>query len=297
MEEANIQRTVRRTKRTLHLVVGMYVAIGLVVSGAGALTGDRVAAFLGFVIVGGALGAAAMLSVLFSTVARMGTLDKSVGDLRTSLARIEELLEKNQSSRRDENAEQIRVLNLASVGGGDLDAITAATLDRSVFPRLMTAMGSEQGAASSSARSDGEIAEPRSDPLASEESLRQTTSRVEVAGKDLWLSWKTAMRNGDLATCRSVYAALVDFAETDTVADMAASLDALALRHERRSRRRFTECVQAKQFSEALAMGAEIGTLFPNHPLSDEFERLRPLLERRASSPGQDQNIHFAAST
>ncbi len=51
-----MQQTVRRTKRTLHLVVGMYVAIGLVVSGAGAMTGDRVDAFLGFVIVGGALG-------------------------------------------------------------------------------------------------------------------------------------------------------------------------------------------------------------------------------------------------
>ena len=127
--------------------------------------------------------------------------------------------------------------------------------------------------------------------------MRQTAWPEEVAGKDLWLSWSTAMRNGDLATCRSVYAALVDFAETDTVADMAASLDALALRHERRIRRRFTECVQAKQFSEALAMGAEIGTLFPNHPLSDEFERLRPLLERRASSHGQDQNIHFAEAT
>ena len=297
MEEKNMQQAVRQTRRTLHLVVGMYVAIGLVVSGAGALTGDRVSAFLGFMIVGGALGAAAMLNVLLRTVARMGTLDKTVGDLRTSLARIERLLGENQASRRDENAERVRVLNLASVGGGDPDAITAATLDRSVFPRLVTAMGTVQGAASSSARSDGEIAEPGSDPLVPEESLRQTTSRGEVAGKDLWLSWSTAMRNGDLATCRSVFAALVDLAESDTVADMAASLDALALRHERRIRRRFTECVQAKQYSEALAVGAEIGTLFPNHPLSDEFERLRPILERRALSSGKDQNIRFAAST
>lgn len=292
-----MQQTVRRTKRTLHLVVGMYVAIGLVVSGAGAMTGDRVDAFLGFVIVGGALGAAAMLSALFNAVARMGMLDKTVGDLRTSLARIEGLVGEKQSLRRDENAERVRVLNLASVGGGVPDAITAATLDRSVFPRLVTAMGTEQATASGTARSNGGMTEPRIDPLASEESLRQTTSPEEVAGKDLWLSWSTAMRNGDLATCRSVYAALVDLAETDTVADMAASLDALALRHERRIRRRFTECVQAKQFSEALAMGAEIGTLFPNHPLNDEFERLRPILERRALSSGEDQNIRIAALT
>lgn len=291
-----MQQTVRRTKRTLHLVVGMYVTIGLVVSGAGALTGDRVAAFLGFVIVGGALGAAAMLSVLFSTVARMGTLDKTVGDLRTSLARIEGLLGENQSTR-DENAERIRVLNLASVGGGVPDAITAATLDRSVFPRLVTAMGAEQGAAAGSDRSDGEVVDPGNDPLASEESSRQTTSPAEVAGKDLWLSWSTAMRNGDLATCRSVFAALVDLAESDTVADMSASLDALALRHERRIRRRFTEFVQAKQYSDALAMGAEIGTLFPNHPLNDEFERLRPILERRALSSGKDQDVRIAALT
>ncbi len=297
MEEENMQQAVRQTRRTLHLVVGMYVAIGLVVSGAGALTGDRVSAFLGFMIVGGALGAAAMLSVLFRTVARMGTLDKTVGDLRTSLTRIERLLGENQSSSRDENAERIRVLNLASVGGGVPDAITAATLDRSVFPRLVTAMGTMQDADSSSARSDGETAVPGIDPPVSEESLRQTKSLGEVAGKDLWLSWSTAMRNGDLATCRSVFAALVDLAESDTVADMAASLDALALRHERRIRRRFTECVQAKQYGEALAMGAEIGTLFPNHPLGDEFERLRPILERRALSSGKDQNIRFAAST
>lgn len=292
-----MQRTVRRTKGTLHLVVGMYVAIGLVVSGVGALAGDRVSAFLGFVIVGGALGAAAMLSVLFSTVARMGSLDKTVGDLRASLARIEGLLGENQSSRRDENAERIRVLNLASVGGGDLDAITAATLDRGGFPRLVTATGAEQPAASRSERSDGDIVEPRNDSSLPEESSRQTTSPGEVAGTDLWQSWSTAMRNGDLATCRSVYAALVDLAESDTVADMAVSLDALALRHERRIRRRFTECVQAKQYSEALAMGAEIGTLFPNHPLSDEFERLRPILERRALSSGKDQNIRFATLT
>ena len=289
-----MQQAVRRTSRTLHLVVGMYVAIGLVVSGAGALTGDRVSAFLGFMIVGGALGAAAMLSVLFRTVARMGTLDKSVGDMRTSLARIEGLLKENQSSSRDDHAEEVRILNLASVGGGDLGAITAATLDRSGFPRLVKAMGAEQSAASGADRPKGDMAEPRNDPFPSAESSRPTTS---PGGKDLWKLWSTAMRNGDLVTCRSVYAALVDLAESDTVADMAASLDALALRHERRIRQRFTECVQAKQYSEALAMGAEIGTLFPNHPLSDEFERLRPILERRAVSSGKDPNIRFAAST
>ncbi len=103
-----MQRAVRRTRRTLHLVVGMYVAIGLVVSGVGALTGDRVSAFLGFMIVGGALGAAATLSVLFRTVVRMGTLDETLGDMRTSLARIERLLEENQSSSRDDHAEEVR---------------------------------------------------------------------------------------------------------------------------------------------------------------------------------------------
>ncbi len=292
-----MQWMVRRTRRTLHLVAGMYVAIGLVVSGAGALTGDRISAFLGFMIVAGALGAAAMFGVVFRTVARMGTLDKAVGDLRSSLARIEALMEKNQSSSRDDQAEEVRVLNLASVGGGELGAITAATLHRSGFPRLVTAMGADRPVAFGADRPTGDMVGPTPEFHPFEESSRRTISPGEVAEKDLRQTWSAAMRSGDLVACRTVYAALVDQAESETVSAMAASLDALALRHERRIRQRFAECIQAKQFGKALAIGAEIGPLFPNHPLSDEFERLRPILERRAQSGDKNPNVRSVAST
>lgn len=297
MKDENMQWMVRRTRRTVHLVAGMYVTIGLVVSGAGALTGDRISAFLGFMIVAGALGAAAMFGVVFRTVARMGTLDKAVGDMRSSLARIERLLEENHSASQSDRAEQVRVLNLASVGGGELGAITAATLDRSGFPRLVTAMGTDQPVANGADRPTGDMVGPTPEFHPFEESSQQTMSPGEVVERDLRQTWSAAMRRGDLLACRTVYDALVDLAESETVSAMAASLDALALRHERRIRRRFAECIQTKQFAKALAIGAEIGPLFPNHPLSDEFERLRPILERRALSGDQDPNVRKAAST
>ena len=288
---------VRRTKGTLHLVVGLYVAIGLVVSCVGALSGDRLSTFLGFMIVGGALGAAAIFNILFRTVSRIGTQDRSAAETRSSLARIEGVLEEIQSSRREEDVDRVRMINLASVGGGDPGAITAATLDRSDFPRLVPATGKERNSTSDSGGSDRAVSDSMSERRAPEAQSVETPILREVHGKDLWRTWSAAMRNGNLLACRSVYAALVDSAEPQAVADMAGALEALALRHESRLRRTFAEHVQAKQFEEALAIGTEIRSLFGNHHLGDEFERLRPILERRVSSTIGDPNLRSAAST
>lgn len=288
---------VRRTRRTLYLVVGLYVAIGLVVSCVGALSGDRLSTFLGFMIVGGALGAAAIFNILFRTVSRIGTQDRSAAEMRSSLARIEGVLKEIQSSRQEDDADRVRMINLASVGGGDPGAITAATLDRGDFPRLVTAMGKDGKSTSDSGRPDRAVSDSMTERRAPEAQSVETPLLREVHGKDLRRTWSAAMRNGNLITCRSVYAALVDSAEPQAVADMARALEALALRHESRLRRTFAERVQAKQFEEALAMGEEIRSLFGNHPLSDEFERLRPILERRVSSTTGDRNLRSAASS
>lgn len=293
----DIHDAVRRTRRTLHLVVGLYVAIGLLVSCVGALSGDRLSTFLGFMIVGGALGAAAIFNILFRTVSSIGTQDRSAAEMRSSLARIEGVLEEIRSSRREEDVDRVRMINLASVGGGDPGAITAATLDRSDFPRLVTAIGKEHHSTSDADRPDRTDWDSMTERRAPEAQSVESPVLREVHGKDLWRTWSAAMRDGNLLACRSAYAALVDSAEPQAVADMARALEALALRHESRLRRTFAARVQAKQFGEALALGAEIFSLFGDHPLSDEFERLRPILERRVSSTIGDRNFRSAAST
>jgi len=292
VNEVDMSMAIRRTRRTLFLVVALYVALGLIVSAAGAFMGDRLAAFLGFLIVGGSLGTAAALNMLFRVVLRSAAVADATVEIKASLERIEAQLRERPSSR-NEDAEPVRILNLASVGGGDPSVLAAATLDRDVYPRLVTSMGIEEPVVTTS---ESRVSDTSDSADGKKGSIRRP-SPPDVAVKDMWRVWGAAMRSGDLPTCRRVYAALVDVADENAVSDMSNALQALSDRHEQRLRRAFGKQVREADYVAALRVGDEIFQMFPQHPLSDEFHRIKPILERKAASAASGKGKRRAAST
>ena len=128
-------RAARRTRKTLYVVAGLYVAIGLFVAAGAALAGDRLSAFIGLLIVSGALAVAVLLSAVLRITNRIALLAESLNEVRTSLEQMEKngvLTETRNAAASAENT--LRTLDL--IGSGDPSLLTAATLDRSVFPRI-----------------------------------------------------------------------------------------------------------------------------------------------------------------
>jgi hypothetical protein len=93
--------------------------------------------------------------------------------------------------------------------------------------------------------------------------------------------WETSLREGDLATCRRVYATLVETADTATVGSMGRSLQLLADRIERSLRDSFSKCARERDYDGLLAIGEQICKLLPDRPVAEEFKRLKPHLLHR----------------
>lgn len=93
--------------------------------------------------------------------------------------------------------------------------------------------------------------------------------------------WKTAYREGDLPACREVFSVFQPIADPDLVGAMREQLDEVVQRTERRLRMQFQQLVHEQRFAEALTVGTEMSRLLPDHAVTQEFARIRPLLERR----------------
>ena len=169
------------------------------------------------------------------------------------------------------------LVDLASFGPGDPAPITAATLERSTFPRLVRALD--------------EVPFAGAAPPAS--------SACPGAARDLRRTWRVAVREGDLATCRAVFSTFVDTADTDTVVTLARELRKLADRTEQCLRARFSDCIREKDYRGALRAGEQMSALLPDRPLAREFARIKPHLLRRAANandPEEDPRA-FAQGT
>ena len=291
----------RRTRKTLYIVSGLYVAIGFVVLIAAALAGDPLSAFLGFVIVSGALSVAIVLNVVLRLSARVHAIDDGVEDIRARLDRIEKSSVLGDTSAtaipsdRDPN-----MLDLAAIGPGDPILLAAATLDRDVFPRLVKTM--EEAPPPHPSQSDespvAEYSLTGREQLGSRlsESAAMETESAVVSLKNLLRTWKQAIREGDLAACRSVFATLVDTANTETVAVFAAELEKLADRTEAALRAEFARRVREGDFTAALAVGETITSLLPERSVAAEFDRLKPHLQRRLEAEGGHHGNEVTAS-
>ncbi|MBI4719098.1 MAG: hypothetical protein HY763_14945 [Planctomycetes bacterium] len=260
--------TARRTTRTVYVIAGFYVVIGLSVAVVAALGGDRLSAFLGFLIVSGALGAGLVLQQLIRVSARAAAMADALDDIRRRLDRlavhtsgspqtvsgVEATAAPSPSA--PEDARELW-MDLAALGTGDAGTITAATLDRSVFPRLVTTMD------------QAEAEEPPRDGL--------TT-------RNLLNDWQVAVRQGDIAACRRIVSTLMDTADAATMAPLTAQLQAMTDRAEASLREQFAAQVRRGDYAAALATGDQMAALLPDRPVASEYGTLRPHLLRRAQA-------------
>lgn len=288
--------------KRIHLVLATFVAaLGVTVTVVSADRGNAGEACIGLAII---LGAGALVVVLRA----LDRLTRSV----TALAN--RLVEVGRSEGRKSGKDTLSsegthaVVDLVSSGHGDPGKIIAATLDRSVFPRLAETLNEQppattpdtrnrvplsEGRRSEGLRSQGADNADGSDLEPDEEGATATSdSDVDgVAHKNVLRIWKQAVRAGDLITCRSVYSILVDTVDPRFVARLQVQMQALADRTERRLRAQFAQRVRQRDVEGVLRVGDQMCELLPDRPIAEEFRRLKPrLMDRTASRPsGSDR--------
>lgn len=283
----------RHARRTLYVVAGFYVIVGFVAATASAVSGDRLGTFLGFLIISGALGGAVILRSVLNVEAGVAVLREAVVDARDRLAHLERgLLAPREPARTTETAATDsgarQLLDLASIGQGDPSVLTAATLDRAVFPRLVASM--EEDPPAQSYPPTATFADiPTEVPHVGTDFAIQPDSTADVttapASINLLRQWKIALRNGDLAGCRAVYAAIVDTAGPEEADPLRVQIEELADRVERSLRNAFASHVRSQDFAAALALGERMTHLLPDRAVVAEFHRLEPHLRRRVEQP------------
>lgn len=284
----------RRATKTLFVVAGLYVAIGLVVAASAAFAGDRLSTFLGFLIISGALALGVLMQAILRLTTRLSGLGDRLDLVHDRLYQIERRIDRFESRGSPAEPEiSARTIDLSTAGCGDPGVLTAATLDRSRFPRLVTVMEhapvpmDDMGQAK--AVRPGPMAFPvdgpgEPQPAFDEVQAIHEQTMAPVITRNLLREWRVGLRDGDLAACRRIFSALVDTADTSTVLPLSAQLQELTERTEQRLRAEFSAAVRAREFAAALRVGAQMSELMPGHALADEFEKLRPHLLRKLTS-------------
>lgn len=279
-------------KRTLYVIAAFYVVVGFVLAVVAAANGDRMGTFLGFMIISGALATAALFRSVMQIGLRISTMGEHLDEVRSRMRRIEAV---SSASPEGERAAGVGVAReevvCVEAASGDASLITAATLDRGAYPRLVTAMAQQPPA---QAVADHEVAavEGADGPADLLGAAFLADGRVEdrPLSRNLLRSWKVALREGDLAGCRSMYAALVDTAEPHLVVRLSEQLEALARRVEKQCRERFAACVREQDFDGAVGVGREILRLMPDRQIADEYRQLEShLLRRRAEAQTREE--------
>lgn len=287
--------------KRIHLVLATFVAaLGVTVTVVSAGRGDAVAACIGLVII---LGAVALVVVLraLDRLNRSVTALMEVEGRRTGEGR-------ERDTRSSEGTFSNAVVDLAAVGRGDPGKIIAATLDRSVFPRLAETLNEQPPATTPDTRNRVPLSKGRrSEGLNSQGADNADDSDLEpdekgaaatsdsdvdgVAHNNVLRIWKQAVRAGDLITCRSLYSILVDTVDPRLVARLQVQMQALADRTERRLRAQFAQRVRQRDVEGVLRVGDQMCELLPDRPIAEEFRRLKPrLMDRTASRPsGSDR--------
>ncbi len=119
--------TTRRTRKTLYLVAAFYVLVGVFALAAGALLGDRLSAFLGLLIICGAIEVALGVRVVLRLGVHMASVGERLEDVRDRMEQIERAGEPLDTTGLEESPTQ--TLDLAAIGRGNPNELTAATLD------------------------------------------------------------------------------------------------------------------------------------------------------------------------
>jgi len=266
----------RHARRTLYVVAGFYVVVGFVAAAGSAVGGDRLGTFIGFLIISGAIGGAVALRSILHVEACVSAMSEALLDARDRLTHLERsvgaLREPTQGiDPRSVDAAARKLLDLASIGSGDPSLLTAATLDRAVFPRLVASMEEEPPAQSAEV----------TDTTTSSGEPETEGASLTPASINLLRQWRIALRNGDLAGCRAVYSAMIDTVGAEEAEPLRVQIEQLADRVEQSLREAFVAKFRAGDLAEALALGERISHLLPDRPVTTEFRRLEPHIRRR----------------
>ncbi len=269
----------RRAKKTIYLVACLYIVVGLVVAVVAALSGDRLSAFLGFLIITGSLACGAVLIVLL----RFGAHLSSIGD---QLQKFHQQLHNIQLTQRQFNSAVVTdaprqdALPQPSQGHHPVEeSLVAATLDRSRFPRLAKIMDNEPSGQSASS----ENFSPRK--TAASPTIQHGANVVKTmsirAYTTLPRTWQTAHREGDIAACRAILSTYVDTADDDAIDVMSLQLEQLIDQSAAHLRQSFAGHIHREDYEGALAVGHRIVELMPEHDLAEDFEKIKPFLFER----------------
>ncbi|MGD2110017.1 MAG: hypothetical protein PVI86_11585 [Phycisphaerae bacterium] len=271
----------RPIKRTLYVITGLHVAVGFLIAVPAAFSGDRLSAFLGWLIIVVALTAAAVVDKVLRLSAGIRSAGQTLDRLLGRVERVEKLLHEAQNTQTATS--EPTLLDLASIGRGDPTKLVAASLHRDEYPRLVTTMETDPPAESTSTPMSSRVQKIK---LATTTTGRKNHTAAphtpgDIKAKNLRKRWNASLRDEDLASCRNIFAAFIDTAEPATVASMHRELARLADRIEASLRRRFTRHAHEHDFAGLLMVGEQISALLPDRPIADEFRRLKPhLLER-----------------
>lgn len=178
---------------------------------------------------------------------------------------MEKRKEESEASQPPQNEDTV---DLGDMGKQDIAQITAATMDRSVFPRLAAALD-EARQGREGIGSPGSAIPPDLD------------ANKDLLTRNIYREWELARRANDLRTCRRLYAAFVDAWEPATAVAYRTELEALSVRVEEKLREAFRHHIHEADYAAAIEVGDEICELFPEFPIAAEYERIRPYLARR----------------
>jgi hypothetical protein len=276
--------------------------VGFVAATASALNGDRLGTFLGFLIISGALGTTALLRTVLRIGVRISAMGDAVTEMHARLGRLETgLNEAHQRAgldgRSPPKAGGVRMLDLAAMGNDNPNVLTAATLDHEAYPRLVATMEEEPLARSDEVAVRGDEQSASSWTIQTEsDGVGPEKDQTEATTKNLLRQLRVALGDEDLAGCRGLYAALVDAAGVEAVASLGELIEELADRVERSLREAFSSRVREGDYAGGLAIGERMCGLLPDHPITVEFQRIRPYLLGRLNREASTSEQSLVAS-
>ncbi|UCF33096.1 MAG: hypothetical protein JSV78_12260 [Phycisphaerales bacterium] len=278
----------RQTQRTIQVVSGLYVVIGLLVTAVSAFTGHVAFALVGLIIVSLAVVGGVLLHNILRLGRRAALVEDRLQGIDSALARVEERLAQIHGSQ-TAGTDAEEMVDLTAIGPGDPGLLTNAVLDRGRFPRLVATMAdAPDGEVSSSSHSSyARKHMPGGNSSEAGNSAVPAAPPSEPMQEDAIHRWEIALVCGNLATCRALFSILVDTASPDLVAELEEQLGDLERRTARRLREAFNEDVRREDYAGALETGTEILRLLPKSSIAADFERIRPHLLRRVERASQ----------
>lgn len=272
-----ILRTLLRPEVVVRAVSAFCLGAGLLLTVLAALSQRWLMALLGLLLLACVLAGFLAARQLVELVARTSDLSDGLEQIHRQLERIAGTVERDDQDSAE--ASTMSTNDLATFGQGDPSKLVAARLDRDAFPRLVAMMEAEPPpeAAVIGPAVGGETALEESDRHAAE------SDKPALATKDPLRAWRMGLRNGDLASCREAYAALVDTVDAAALGPLEMKLNELADRTERSLREAFAVYRRQCDCVGMITIGERICLLLPDRPVAEEFRRVESHLRRLAA--------------